>query len=38
MGEVHDMKCLAETLDNFCKAVDITFNKMPSERRHTVTA
>jgi glutamate-1-semialdehyde 2,1-aminomutase len=38
MCEAHDMKCLEETLDKFEKAVDITLNKLPSERRHIVTA
>lgn len=36
--EAHDMKCLVETLDKFEVAVDITLNKLPSERRHIVTA
>jgi len=38
MCEAHDMKCLEETLDKFERAVDITLNKLPSERRHIVTA
>jgi len=38
MCEAHDMTCLEETLDKFEKAVDITLNKLPSERRHIVTA
>jgi glutamate-1-semialdehyde 2,1-aminomutase len=38
MCEAHDVKCLEETLDNFETAVDITLNKLPSERRHIVTA
>jgi len=38
MCEAHDVKCLEETLDKFEKAVDITLNKLPSERRHIVTA
>jgi len=38
MCEAHDMKCLEETLDKFANAVDITLNKLPSERRHIVTA
>jgi glutamate-1-semialdehyde 2,1-aminomutase len=38
MCEAHDKKCLEETLDKFAKAVDITLNKLPSERRHIVTA
>ena len=36
--EAHDVECLDETLDNFEKAVDITLNKLPAERRHIVTA
>jgi hypothetical protein len=37
MCEAHDMKCLAETLDKFEKAVDITLKKLPAEssRFHT---
>lgn len=35
--EAHDVECLDETLDNFEKAVDITLNKLPAERRHIVT-
>ncbi len=38
MCEAHDVKCLKETLDIFERAVDITLNKLPSERRHIVTA
>ena len=38
MCEAHDVECLNETLDNFEKAVDITLNKLPAERRHIVTA
>ncbi|MFQ5982189.1 MAG: aspartate aminotransferase family protein, partial [Woeseiaceae bacterium] len=37
MCAAHDMKCLEETLDKFERAVDITLNKLPSERRHIVT-
>ena len=37
-GVRHDVECLNETLDNFEKAVDITLNKLPAERRHIVTA
>ncbi len=36
--EAHDVKCLEETLDKFETAVDITLRKLPSERRHIVTA
>jgi glutamate-1-semialdehyde 2,1-aminomutase len=36
--EAHDVKCLEETLDKFERAVDITLDKLPSERRHIVTA
>ncbi len=36
--EAHDVKCLEETLDKFETAVDITLNKLPSERRKTSTA
>ncbi len=38
MCEAHDMKCLGETLDKFEKAVDITLNKLPNERRPVATA
>lgn len=30
--EAHDMECIAETLDNFEKAVDITMDRSPEER------
>ena len=30
--EAHDVKCLAETLDKFERAVDITLKKMPADR------
>ncbi|MGH8193713.1 MAG: aspartate aminotransferase family protein [Woeseiaceae bacterium] len=35
--EAHDMKCLAETLDKFERAVDITLKKLPADsgRLHT---
>ena len=36
--EAHDVKCLEETLDKFETAVDITLNKLPSERRKISTA
>jgi glutamate-1-semialdehyde 2,1-aminomutase len=36
--EAHDVKCLEETLDKFETAVDITLNKLPSERRKVSTA
>ena len=36
--EAHDAKCLEETLDKFEAAVDITLNKLPSERRKVSTA
>jgi len=29
--EAHDVKCLADTLDNFAKAVDITLDKLPKD-------
>ena len=37
MCQAHDMKCLAETLDKFERAVDITLKKLPSDssRAHT---
>jgi len=38
MCEAHDMKCLAETLDKFEQAVEITINKLPGERRAIKTA
>jgi glutamate-1-semialdehyde 2,1-aminomutase len=38
MCEAHDMKCLAETLDKFEQAVEITSNKLPGERRAIKTA
>ena len=38
MCEAHDTKCLKETLEKFEKAVDITLNKLPSERHRAVTA
>lgn len=38
MCEAHDMKCLEQTLDKFAKAVDITLNKTPAERRQIMTA
>lgn len=38
MCEAHNVKCLEETLDKFERAVDITLKKLPSERRHIVTA
>ena len=38
MCEAHNVECLNETLDNFEKAVDITLDKLPAERRHIVTA
>lgn len=38
MCEAHDETCLAETLDKFERAVDITINKSPSERQRAVSA
>jgi glutamate-1-semialdehyde 2,1-aminomutase len=38
MCEAHDVKCLEETLDKFETAVDITLDKLPSERRRIETA
>ncbi len=38
MCEAHDMECLAETLDKFEQAVDITMNKIPAERSAKKTA
>jgi glutamate-1-semialdehyde 2,1-aminomutase len=35
--EAHDVECIAETLDKFEKAVDITMNKSPKERGKTTT-
>ena len=35
--EAHDMECLAETLDKFEQAVDITLNKLPSEHVQNIT-
>ena len=37
MCQAHDVKCLAETLDKFERAVDITLKKLPSDssRAHT---
>ena len=33
--EAHDVKCLAETLDKFETAVDITLQKMPANKSNT---
>ena len=38
MCEAHDMECLAETLDKFEQAVDITMKKIPAERSAKKTA
>ena len=38
MCEAHDVKCLAETLDKFERAVDITLKKMPANRSQIKTA
>jgi glutamate-1-semialdehyde 2,1-aminomutase len=38
LSEAHDVKCLAETLDKFERAVEITMSKMPGERPRTQTA
>lgn len=38
MCEAHDMKCLEQTLDKFARAVDITLDKSPAERRQIMTA
>ena len=38
MCEAHDMECLAETLDKFEQAVDITMKKIPAERSVKKTA
>ena len=38
MCEAHDMECLAETLDKFEQAVDITMKKIPAEIRAKKTA
>jgi len=38
MCEAHDVKCLAETLDKFEQAVDITIKKIPAERSATKMA
>jgi glutamate-1-semialdehyde 2,1-aminomutase len=38
MCEAHDVKCLAETLDKFEQAVEITTNKLPGERIAIQTA
>ncbi len=35
--EAHDVECIAETLDKFEKAVDITMNKSPKERGKMTT-
>lgn len=36
--EAHDVECLAETLDKFERAVDITLQKMPADRSRVQTA
>lgn len=36
--EAHDAKCLAETLDKFERAVDITLKKLPADRSRIQTA
>jgi len=38
MCEAHDVECLAETLDKFEQAVDITMKKIPADRSATKTA
>ncbi|MDH3987898.1 MAG: aspartate aminotransferase family protein [Gammaproteobacteria bacterium] len=38
MCEAHDMECLAETLDKFEQAVDITMKKIPAEKSAKKTA
>ena len=38
MCEAHDMKCLAETLDKFERAVEITMRKLPGKQRRIRTA
>jgi glutamate-1-semialdehyde 2,1-aminomutase len=37
MCEAHDVKCLAETLDKFERAVDITLKKLPPVSKQTNT-
>jgi glutamate-1-semialdehyde 2,1-aminomutase len=36
--EAHDMKCLGQTLDKFERAVEITLDKTPAQRRQIMTA
>jgi glutamate-1-semialdehyde 2,1-aminomutase len=38
MCEAHDVKCLAETLDKFERAVDITLRKLPTDNSRIHTA
>jgi glutamate-1-semialdehyde 2,1-aminomutase len=38
MCEAHDVKCLAETLDKFQRAVDITLKKLPADSSRVYTA
>jgi glutamate-1-semialdehyde 2,1-aminomutase len=38
MCEAHDVKCLAETLDKFERAVDITLKKLPTDNSRSHTA
>ena len=36
--EAHDVKCLAETLDKFERALDITMTKLPAAQKRANTA